>query len=78
MHDTTSTGEKSLFVDRRALLKTLAEVNAATGFVPVPGGTARHARELMLAQGIRPEDNEGTRDMIALRYPDEEDQPGLK
>ena len=64
--------DKSLFVDRWAILKALSEHNEAASFVPVPGATAQHARELMLAQGICPEDNEGTREMIALRYSPEE------
>lgn len=67
---------KPLFVDRQVILKALEEMNAATGFVPVLGATAQHARELMRetmeAQGVRPEDNACSREMIALRYPDEE------
>lgn len=74
MENGTDAEAKPLLVDRRALLKALAEHNAAVGFVPVPGATAQHARELMRAQGVRAEDNEGTREMIALRYPNSEDR----
>ena len=63
---------KPLYVDRQVILKALAESNAAMGFVPVPGATAQQAREMMAAQGIRAEDNFASREMIALRYPDEE------
>ena len=67
---------KPLFADRQLLLKALEELNEATGFVPVPGATAEHARELMResmeAQSVWPEDNPFSRGMIALRYPDEE------
>ncbi len=63
--------EKSLFVDRRALLEALAEFHAATGFVPDDTGTIEDLRRQMIAEGVRPEDNGGSREMIALRYPDE-------
>ena len=62
---------KPLYVDRQVIFKALAESNAAMGFVPVPGATAQQAREMMAAQGIRAEDNIFSREMIALRYPDE-------
>jgi len=62
---------KPLYVDRQVILKALTESNAAMGFVPVPGATAQQAREMMAAQGIRAEDNIFSREMIALRYPDE-------
>lgn len=66
---------KPLYVDRQVILKALAESNAAMGFVPVPGATAQQAREMMAAQGIRAEDNIFSREMIALRYPDEDQRP---
>ena len=67
---------KPLYVDRQVILKALAESNAAMGFVPVPGATAQQAREMMAAQGIRAEDNIFSREMIALRYPDEDQHSG--
>lgn len=63
---------KSMFVDRRAILKALAELNAAIDFVPDDSATLEEIRARMVAEGVRPEDNEGTREMIALRYPDEQ------
>lgn len=62
---------KSMFVDRRAVLKALAEHNAAVGFVPDDSVTIEELHAKMVAEGIRPEDNAGTREMIALRYPEE-------
>ena len=66
---------KPLYVDRQTILKALEESNAAMGFVPVPGATAQGAREMMResmeAQGVRPEDNAFSREMIALRYPND-------
>ena len=70
--DTVREPEKSPFVDRQAVLRALKQLNEEIGFVPVPGATAEHARELMAAQGIRPEENLFSREMIALRYPGEE------
>lgn len=63
--------KKSLFVDRQALRKALAEFHAATGFVPDDTGTIEDLRRQMIAEGVCPEDNGGSREMIALRYPDE-------
>ena len=62
---------KPRHVDRQVILKALAESNAAMGFIPVPGATAQQVRGMMAAQGIRAEDNFASREMIALRYPDE-------
>ena len=62
---------KSLFVDRRAVLEALAEFHAATGFVPDHSGTIEELHAQQIAEGVRPEDNEASREMIALRYPDE-------
>ncbi len=62
---------QSLFADKQAILKTLEKLNIEIGFIPVTGATAEHARELMAAQGIRAEDNSASREMIALRYPEE-------
>ena len=64
--------EKSLFVDRRALMEALAEFHAATGFVPDDTGTIEDLHQQMIAEGVRPEENIFSREMIALRYPDEE------
>lgn len=49
------------------LRRILAEENLKTGFVPDLTATAQRAREKMLAQGVRPEDNLGSCGIIAAR-----------
>ena len=61
-----------LYVDRQAILKALAESNAAIGFVPDYTGTIQEIRDRMVKNGVRPEDNSASREMIALRYPGED------
>ena len=63
---------KPLYVDRQVILKVLAESNAAMGFVPDHNGTVREIRDRMVRNGVRPEDNAASREMIALRYPGED------
>ena len=63
---------KPLYVDRQVILKALAESNAAMGFVPDHTGTIQEIRDRMVANGVRPEDNAASREMIALRYPGED------
>ena len=58
---------KTLFVDKKAIQKIVAEQNEQMGFVPDPTATPQKAREMMLARGIRPEDNLGSRSIIAAR-----------
>ncbi len=48
---------KNMIADKTALRQILEGQDRETGFVPDPNATAQKARELMLAQGIRPEDN---------------------
>jgi hypothetical protein len=45
----------------------LEEQNRRTGFVPDPTATAQKAREMMLADGVHPEDNSGSREIIRTR-----------
>ncbi len=63
---------KPLYVDRQVILEALAESNAAMGFVPNHRGTVQEIRDRMIANGVRPEDNAASREMIALRYPGED------
>jgi hypothetical protein len=62
-------GEKtrSLFLDKREIQKIVAEQNERMGFTPDPTATAEKAQEMMLALGIRPEDNLFSRGIIAAR-----------
>jgi hypothetical protein len=55
------------FVDKKQVQKIVAEQNAQMGFVPDPTATPQKAREMMRALGIRPEDNLGSRGIIAAR-----------
>ena len=42
-------------LDKRALQKSVAELDQRMGFVPDPTATAEKAQAMMLARGIRPE-----------------------
>jgi hypothetical protein len=57
----------TLFADKMAIQEAVAEQNALIGFVKDPTATPEKAREMMLALGIRPEDNEFSRGIIAAR-----------
>lgn len=59
---------KSVFADKEELCRVMAEQNKKMGFVRVPGATAQTAREMMQDSGIRPEDNEATRELMRVRY----------
>jgi hypothetical protein len=63
---------KSLLADKAALRKILEEQDKLTGFVPDPSATPQKARELMIADGVRPEDNLFSREIIRMREGDEE------
>jgi len=59
------------FADKEGALRILAESDARTGFIFDPTATPEEVRKLMLAQGIRPEENVLSRDIIRVRYEDE-------
>lgn len=48
---------KPMVANKAALRQILEAQDKQTGFVPDPTATPQKARELMIAQGIRPEDN---------------------
>lgn len=58
---------RSLFADKQAIRKLVAEQNIEMGFVKDPAATPQRTREMMFALGIRPEDNEFSRAIIAAR-----------
>ena len=58
---------KELFADKRALRNFIAEQNALIGFVKDPTATAEEAREMILADGVRPEGNLFSRGIIEAR-----------
>jgi hypothetical protein len=57
----------SLMADKEALRAILEAQDAATGFVPDRTITPQKLREMMLADGVRPQDNLGSRDIIQMR-----------
>jgi hypothetical protein len=63
---------KTLVADKEALRRILEEQDRLTGFVLDPTATAQRARDLMLADGVRPEENIGSRELIRMREGDEE------
>jgi hypothetical protein len=48
------------------------EMDKRNGFVPDPDATIEKLREMLLAKGVRPEDNACSREIIRMRYGDEE------
>ncbi len=58
---------ESLFADKEALRKILEEQDKRTGFILDPTATGERAQELSLADGVRPEDNIGSREIIRIR-----------
>jgi hypothetical protein len=59
---------KSMLADKRALQRAMAELNARRGFVPDPDATPEKVRDLMRADGIRPEDNAFSGEIVRTRY----------
>lgn len=56
------------FADKAQVRRLVAEVNEQMGFVPDPAATPQKAREMMLADGIRPEDNTFSAELMRMRY----------
>lgn len=67
MTETVKKNIREFFIDKKKIQKIVAEQNRVIGFVPDPAATPQKAREMMLALGIRPEDNLGSSDIIAAR-----------
>ena len=47
------------------------EMEQRKGFVPDPDATIEKLREMLLAEGVRPEENALTRELLQMRYGDE-------
>jgi hypothetical protein len=60
------------FVDKEELNRLMDEMEQRMGFVPDPEATIEKLREMLRAEGIRPEDNAFSREIIRMRYGDEE------
>ena len=54
-------------IDKAELRRIMAAVNARMGVVPDPTATAEQARAMMRAEGIRPEENAFSRELIKMR-----------
>lgn len=59
------------FADKEELRRLMEALNAQIGLVPAPNATPEEARQLMLADGIRPEDNSFSREIIQMRRGDD-------
>ncbi len=70
-----------LGIDKKWLQEQFAAMDARTGFVVDPTATAEKVRAMMLAEGIRPEDNVFSSAILRERYPedypDEPEEIGL-
>jgi len=53
--------------DRAQLNRIMDEIEERMGFVPDPDATHEKLREMMKEEGIRPEDNIFSRDIIRMR-----------
>lgn len=61
--------------ERRAELAKIArEVNAKAGITGEPTMTAQELRAIQRAQGVRAEDNLGSRELMRMRYGDDYNQ----
>jgi hypothetical protein len=72
MTETARRDIRSLFIDPEKIRRIVADTYARMGIEPDPTATAEKAHEMMLAQGVRPADNLGSRGIIADRYGEEE------
>jgi hypothetical protein len=67
MTEVTQRPPRTLFVNKRVVQEVVRAQNEAIGFEPDPTATGETAQQLMLAHGIRPEDNLFSRGIIAAR-----------
>ena len=58
---------EELFADKREIQRMVAEQSKVMGFQDDPTATPQKARAMMLALGIRPEDNGFSRGITAAR-----------
>ena len=59
---------RSLSADKEKLKALLHQTDASTETLPRLYATVQELRQAMIDQGIRPEDNEFSRDVIIARY----------
>jgi hypothetical protein len=58
---------EDLFLDKEAIHRQIKEIYREMGIPEDPTATAEKSRELFLAAGFRPEDNEFSRGIIEMR-----------
>jgi hypothetical protein len=63
----TRPGVRTRLADKQALVKILEEQDARLGLKHDPNATAAESRRRILADGVRPEDNIGSRGIIDAR-----------
>ena len=59
---------KNIFADKAEVRRLVAETNDRMGFVPDSTATVEKVRAMMQAEGIRPEDNAFTTELMRMRY----------
>jgi hypothetical protein len=59
------------YADKEELNRLMDEMDKRNGFIPDPDATIEKLREMLLAEGVRPEDNALTRELLQMRYGDE-------
>jgi hypothetical protein len=62
---------KPLDPHRLEMIRLMEEIDARAGIVGDPEISAREIRDRMRAQGVRPEDNAGSRELMRMRYGDD-------
>lgn len=60
--------------DRQALLRLAEEIDGQAGIVSDPQMSIAKLRELMKADGVRPEDNGASSELMRMRYGDDWDK----
>jgi hypothetical protein len=60
------------FADKDEINRLMDELEAQIGFIPDPDATPEKVKRLMLADGIRPEENAFSREIVRMRYGDDE------
>ena len=60
--------QKTVLADKTALQKAMEDLNKRMGFVPDPEATPEKVRAMMRADGIDPNKNEFSRELLRMRY----------
>jgi hypothetical protein len=64
----TPTDAATGFIDKQWLRDRMAELDRRQGFTVDPSVTVKQVRDMMLSDGIRPEDNALSSEIIRMRY----------